>query len=296
MRIDDYNVELSSENLAINYSKFSSKIRKYHVPEKVVIEISEKKPQIDDKHLQKIKLLKIMLEKLTGKKLKIYIPDDKQYEISIRKEGGQDIVEYENEEEYLNVQYSNFSAKGQVKTKDGRLIDFSIQTKLFQLSYSYTKTSGRVVDPLAIDLKDKTGSQKIVELDLNFDGTREKFFLGRGVGLLVYDKNGNGVVDNAAELFGPVTNEGFSELSQLDTDKDNWIDEDDLEFLKIKIWTIDENGREQVVGLLDLNVGAIFLGSVSTPFDYADSVQKSTGIYLSEDGNVGTVRQIDFKV
>ncbi|PHJ13336.1 hypothetical protein IM41_06115, partial [Fervidobacterium sp. SC_NGM5_G05] len=141
-----------------------------------------------------------------------------------------------------------------------------------------------------------TGNEKIVELDLNFDGEKDKFYIGGGIGLLVYDKNNNGKVDDATELLGPISGDGFSELSKLDSDKDNWIDEDDLEFLKLKIWTTDENGKEKLIGLLDLNVGAIFLGNVTTPFDYENYVVRSTGIYLTEDGQVGTVRQIDLKV
>ncbi|WP_448375621.1 hypothetical protein [Fervidobacterium sp.] len=294
MRVEEYNVNLGSENLSVNYMKSSTKLRTYKTPPKVEITITEKRPEIDEKTMYKIKILKMMLEKLTGKKLKIYLPTS-QYEVSIRKQDAQEVTEFENETESLNIQSSNFSASGQVKTKDGRLIDFSVQVSLFQMSYSYTKTSGKVVDPIALDLE-RGGKEQTVELDLNFDGEVEKFFIGGGRGLLVYDKNGNGRVDDARELLGPVTGDGFSELAKLDTDGDNWIDEDDMEFLKLKIWTVDENGRQKVVGLLDMNVGAIFLGSVNTPFDYYDSIIRKTGIYLTEDGNVGTVKQIDFKV
>lgn len=295
MRIEEYNVALSSENLSLNYVRNSSTVRKYKIPATVEITVYEKSPMIDEKTLNKIKILKMMLEKLTGKKLKIYLPGT-QYEISVNKKDAQEVVEFENETESLNLQYSNFSATGQVKTKDGRTIDFSIQASLFQMTYSYEKVSGKVVDPLALDLKSPTGKEQVVEIDLNFDGKLEKFYIGNGRGLLVYDKNGNGKVDDARELLGPVTGDGFSELGKLDSDGDNWIDEDDVEFLKLKIWTTDENGRQKLVGLLDLNVGAIFLGSVTTPFDYYDTIIRRTGIYLTENGSVGTVRQVDFKV
>jgi len=295
MRIEEYNVALSSENLSLKYVRNSSKVRTYRAPSTMEVTVHEKAPMIDEKTLNKIKILKVMLEKLTGKKLKIYLPGP-QYEISVTKKDAQDITEIESETETLNIQYSNFSASGQVRTKEGKIIDFSVQLSLFQLSYSYEKVYGKVVDPLILDLKTPNGKKQLVEIDLNFDGELDKFYIGGGRGLLVYDKNGNGKVDDATELLGPVTKDGFSELAKLDSDGDNWIDEDDLEFLKLKIWTTDENGKEKLVGLLDLNVGAIFLGSVTTPFDYYDSVVRRTGIYLTEDGNVGTVRQFDFKV
>ncbi|MFN3691676.1 MAG: hypothetical protein ACK4R7_02180 [Fervidobacterium sp.] len=314
MRIDEYSVNLESHNFSLNYSKISSSFRKFRTPDRIEITITEKRPEIDDKTLQKIKIIKMLLEKLTGKKLKIFIPKD-TYEIQVNYTKGQDVIEFEKEEENLNVKYSNFSAQGFVKTKDGRTIEFSVAFKNVQLSYSYEKISGKTVDPLVIDLRrngiaenlvdnlitdittnNNDSLRKVVELDLNFDGKREKFYLTNDFGFLVYDKNSNGRVDDATELFGPKTNNGFAELSKLDSDHDNWIDEDDLEFLKLKIWTVGENGREKLVGLLDLNVGAIFLGNVTTPFDYKDYVVRNSGIYLREDGGVGIIRQIDVKV
>ncbi|MFN6992271.1 MAG: hypothetical protein ACK4MM_06080 [Fervidobacterium sp.] len=312
MRIDEYNVNLEAHNFSLNYSRISSSFRKFRTPDKIEITVIEKRPEIDDKTLQKIKIIKILLEKLTGKKLKIFVPKG-IYEVQVNYTKGQDVAEFEKEEENLNVQYSNFSAQGFVKTKDGRNIEFSAVFKNMQLSYSYEKIFDKTVDPLVIDLRSNSNTQslmnnfvaditnnnnlrKMVELDLNFDGEREKFYLTNDFGFLVYDKNNNGKVDDATELFGPKTNNGFAEFSKLDSDNDNWIDEDDLEFLKLKIWTVDENGREKLVGLLDLNIGAIFLGNVNTPFDYKDYVVRNSGIYLREDGRVGVIRQIDVKV
>lgn len=295
MKIDSYNVELSSENLSINYSKISQQIRKYKTPDTLEITVTEKKPEIDEKTLQKIKILVAMIEKLTGRKMKIYLPSS-TYDVQVNQKKGEEVVEFTNEQEMLDIQQSNFTAQGYVKTKDGRKINFSAKFEQFKLEYSYSKTSGKTADPLVLKLGNNVSKTKLAELDLNFDGQNEKFYIGGENGFLVYDKNGNGYVDDATELFGPQTNDGFSELSQLDSDRNNWIDENDLEFLKLKIWTTNEQGKEKLVGLLDLNVGAIFLGNVSTPFDYQDHVVRSLGIYLSEDGTVGTIRQIDIKV
>lgn len=207
------------------------------------------------------------------------------------------MVEFDNEEENLSVNFSDFAAEGFVRTKDGRTIAFSMQVTDFSLSYSYSKVSGRTVDPLVLELGGGSKRNgKTLELDLNFDGKLERFYLAPGEGLLVHDRNGNGKVDDARELFGPVTGDAFLELRKLDTDGDNWIDEDDLEFFKIKIWTVDERGREKLVGLLDMNVGAIFLGAVSTPLDRENYIARQSGIFLREDGSVGVVRRVDLKV
>ena len=295
MKIDDYKVELSSENLSINYSKLSQQIRRYKTPDTLEITVTEKKPEIDEKTLQKIKILVAMIEKLTGRKIKLYLPSS-TYDVEVNQKKGQEVVEFTNEQENLDVQQSNFTAQGYVKTKDGREINFSANFEQFKLEYSYSKTSGKTTDPLVLKLGNNSSEKKLAEMDLNFDGQNEKFYIGGENGFLVYDKNNNGYVDDAKELFGPQTNDGFSELSKFDSDKNNWIDENDLEFLKLKIWTTNEQGKEKLVGLLDLNVGAIFLGNVSTPFDYEDHMVRSSGVYLSEDGTVGTIRQIDIKV
>ncbi|MGC8819601.1 MAG: hypothetical protein ACP5PP_00620 [Fervidobacterium sp.] len=294
MRIDEHGVNLESKNLSLQYSKISNSYKKYRTPEKIEIVITEKRPQIDEKTLQKIKIIKTMLEKLTGRRIKIYLPSS-TYEVVINKQSGQDIVEFKSEQTNLDIRYFNFSANGYVKTKDGRVVNFSLGLKELSLSYSYQKIAGKLVDPLVLNLSNNGGS-KTVEMDLNFDNEKEKFYIGGGLGFLVYDKNNNGRVDDASELFGPTTGDGFQELSNLDSDLDHWIDEDDLEFAKLKIWTVNEKGEEKLVGLLDMNVGAIFLGSVTTPFDYNDYIVKNTGIYLTENGGVGTVRQIDMKV
>lgn len=51
--------------------------------------------------------------------------------------------------------------------------------------------------------------------------------------------------------------------------------------------------------LQDNNIGAIYLGNISSKFDMKDSSNqslgevKSGGIYLSEKGAAGTIQQID---
>ncbi|ODN30927.1 hypothetical protein [Fervidobacterium thailandense] len=295
MRVDKYGISLEAENLSLKYSKVRQSILCYKTPDTLHITIREHRPSLDDKELMKLKILKSMLEKLTGNKLKLYLPKP-TYSVEVSLERGQEVVEMDSEEENLEVQYSGFTARGFVKTKDGRTVEFSARIENFSLTYSYRRIHEKVVDPIVLELGGTESNKKAVEIDLNFDGQKERFFIGGGLGFLVYDRNGNGKVDSADELFGPRTGDGFAELARLDTDGDNWIDEDDIEFLKLKIWTVDENGREKLVGLLDLNVGAIFLGNVSTPFDYYDHIVRKSSIYLSESGALGVVKQIDLRV
>ena len=51
-----------------------------------------------------------------------------------------------------------------------------------------------------------------------------------------------------------------------------------------------------------MNVGALYLGSAETPFALTDwgnarlGYVRASGVYLREDGNVGTMQQIDLAV
>lgn len=298
MRIEKYDLELNAETVRFSLSRVNRSVRRFSEPDRLVVTINEHHPAVDEKTLLKIKILKFMLEKLMGRKFDLRLPPP-AYSVSIAYEKGRQFEDFELEEENFSFEYADFQAHGSVKTKDGREIEFSLRLVELSAEYSYARVTGRTVDPIVLELGSRaTGAErkKVLEVDLDFDGRTERLLLQPWEGLLVYDLNGNGRVDGAYELFGPVTGDALMELGKLDSDGDGWIDEDDKEFFRIKIWTTDENGRQKLVGLLDLNVGAIFLGSVSTPFETYSRIVRRSGIFLREDGTVGTLRQLDFKV
>ena len=97
-----------------------------------------------------------------------------------------------------------------------------------------------------------------------------------------YDKDDDGKVD-----------------PEYDEDGDGWIDEDDAIWSRLKIWCKDENGRDILYTLRDKGVGAICLQNAATGFALNDEQNtskgyiRSTGIFLYENGNVGTVQHLD---
>ena len=116
------------------------------------------------------------------------------------------------------------------------------------------------------------------------------------------DLNNDGTINDGKELFGPESGNGFSDLANYDTDHNNWIDENDAIYDKLRIWSKDENGKDYLFALGEKGVGAIYLGNVSTSYALKDANNQTnaqlqrSGIFLNEDGSAGTVQHIDLVV
>ena len=99
-----------------------------------------------------------------------------------------------------------------------------------------------------------------------------------------------------SELFGPTSGDGFSELAQLDTNGNGWIDGADQAFSSLSIWT---PGADKPVSISDAGIGTISLQNAATPFSIRDGVNstlgsvRSTGVFLTDNGTAGVVQQID---
>jgi hypothetical protein len=212
---------------------------------------------------------------------------------------------------HFEDQKTGFTSMGEVMTEDGRVINFSLDMTLNRTFLSRTeqetviqKWQQRVnlTDPLVISLDGKAPALSDVsfEFDLNADGKTENInFVNSGSGFLAFDKNNDNIINDGSELFGPGTGNGFSELAAFDEDQNNWIDENDAVFSKLSVWTKDRDGNDKLISLKEAGVGAISLDYVSTQFNMTksdNSIQgqlKSSGVFLFENGNVGSVHQID---
>ena len=202
---------------------------------------------------------------------------------------------------------TTFDTTGIVKTADGREISFNLSLEMsrsFASYYESTYQEKAVVfcDPLVINLDTDIASlsdQKFY-FDLDADGTSEYISkLGRGSGYLALDNNNDGIINDGSELFGTKSGDGFGDLTIFDEDQNGWIDENDAIWDKLKIWTTDENGKDELYTLAKAGVGAICLQKVSTNFNHTDvnnevkGAIRSTGIFLYENGNVGTIQHLD---
>lgn len=158
------------------------------------------------------------------------------------------------------------------------------------------------IDPLVINFDGKGAqlSQTCFTFDLDNNGTAEQLAsLRPGSGFLALDRNGDGSINNGSELFGPATNQGFAELARFDEDGNHFIDEADSVYHKLRIWSFNEDGSQQLVALGDKNIGAIFLGHITSPLQIKDDSNNSlgevasSGVYLTEEGKVGVIQQIN---
>lgn len=128
-------------------------------------------------------------------------------------------------------------------------------------------------DPLVIDLIGQ-GYEIInynegAKFDINADGKLDRTSWIRGMsGLLVFDKNNNGKIDNGRELFGEqnsATN-GFLELSKYDDDKNEKIDSNDSIYKNLRVYLDLNNDRKiqnnELFSLSSLGIKAIYLNFV----------------------------------
>ena len=117
----------------------------------------------------------------------------------------------------------------------------------------------RYYDPLILDL-DGDGieltaiNDLTVRFDIDGDGFREATgWVKPHDGFLVYDRNGDGYINDISELFGNPTTSGFTELQELDSNNDGQITAADANFADLQIWRdLDQDGYSDVQELFTL--------------------------------------------
>ena len=282
-------------------------------------------PEKDLENDPRYLLIKLMVEALTGKQIKLVKVEDLQ-----PTQSAQDIpdpnkaapeqqqqakpagygVEYDRHETHYEFEQTSFSATGVVTTADGKEIKFDLNLTMNREYLEESDVSLRLgdakkKDPLVINFGGTAAqlTNTKFSFDLDSDGKADQIsFVGADSGFLALDKNGDGKINSGSELFGPANGNGFQELAAYDQDKNSWIDENDAVYAQLKVWTRDGSGNDALSTLAQKKVGAIYLGNVSTPFDIKNSQNqldgqvRSSGVYLNEGGSAGTVQQIDLAV
>ena len=216
-------------------------------------------------------------------------------------------MEYVQSDYYEESESMSFTAKGKAVCKDGREIEYDINVGMSRRFQDYAEKNLGIffdacIDPLVINLDTSVAelSDQKFYFDLDADGTKELISMPSSKsGFIALDKNGDGIINDGSELFGPASGNGFEDLAAYDSDHDGWIDEDDDIFDKLKVWIREPDGTDKLLSFKEAGVGAINLAHAASEFSMKDdfnrtrAIVRSSGMFLYEDGRAGTVQQID---
>lgn len=208
---------------------------------------------------------------------------------------------------YLSEQQVCVTIEGSLNLADQRQIDFVLHTRMdsrlqFQSASGELANAAVRTDPLILNLQGGMAqlTDAAFDFDMDGDGTTESISMATGgSGFIAFDRNGDGKINNGTELFGTRTGDGFAELAQYDDDGNGFIDEADAIYSQLKFWSRDENGADHLMNLKDVGVAAIGLQSAETPLQLRGNnglevgMIRSTGVFVTMDGNVGSVQQVD---
>ena len=143
--------------------------------------------------------------------------------------------------------------------------------------------------PLILDINNNGNSStrlndSNVYFDMDGDGFKERTaWVEQGDGLLVLDRNGNGMIDNGTELFGNFTplssgnsaSDGFEALLQYDENHDGKIDRNDAAYQNLRVWMDDnQNGitdSGELKNLSEAGVASVKLNPYQTLLSFFDS-------------------------
>lgn len=220
-------------------------------------------------------------------------------------------LSYERRELRYEAESTQVQAQGVVRTADGREICFELSVSLQREHLQTSSVSlqvgdaAQLKDPLVLNFDGPAAelSDLRFSFDIDADGSAESLhFAGPGSGFLVLDHNANGRIDDGSEMFGALSGDGFADLAALDSDGNGWIDENDPAFARLQVWRKGAQGQDRLDSLADAGVGALYLGRAVSPFAVKDAGNqtlaqvRSTGLYLSEDGQARAMQQIDLAV
>ena len=171
------------------------------------------------------------------------------------------------------------------------------------------------VSPLILDLNgDGVEAGGVAYFDHEGDGFAEASrWADEDDGVLVWDRNGDGVINDGSELFGNNTYigadgdtkaaHGFAALADLDSNADGVVDENDDNFADLRVmrWTdandngIKESGEERLETL-----SAVGVQSLNTSFVNSDKVDESgnehrqVGSFTKTDGTTAEMTDVWF--
>ncbi|WP_312080367.1 calcium-binding protein [Acinetobacter schindleri] len=170
-------------------------------------------------------------------------------------------------------------------------------------------------DPLVIDLNNDGVINTIADngyqgalFDHDNDGFRTATgWVAPSDGLLVRDKNNDGIINNGGELFGDNTflvngelaKNGLEALADLDSNGDGVLDSNDQAFNEIKVWQdLNSDGistGDELFSLLDVDITSINLSSpTNVNSEVEGGIVKNQINFTKSDGSSSIIADVDF--
>ncbi|KPF77526.1 hypothetical protein IP88_06110 [alpha proteobacterium AAP81b] len=137
--------------------------------------------------------------------------------------------------------------------------------------------------------------------DLDRDGFAERSgWVAPDDGLLAYDRNGDGRINDIGELLGGAAAGGFAALRALDTNSDNRIDANDSQFASLSVWRdLNSDGLTDMGELQSLaaaGVAAISLAATAlSGVTAAGNPVTAQSSYTRADGSSGAIFDLWFQ-
>ena len=161
-----------------------------------------------------------------------------------------------------------------------------------------------IASPLVLDL-DGDGVEHTfyadddILFDIDGNGSQDQTgWISADDGFLAIDLDGNGLIDDATELFGTNTTDGFSVLSNYDSNGDGTIDASDDVWAELVVWQdLNQDGVSQDGEMLSLDaLGISSISLNSTVVDEWDNGNfiSDTSTFTYDDGSTGIIEDVWF--
>ena len=195
----------------------------------------------------------------------------------------------------------------------GFAIAWAVEKLILEKARDKALTKCDAISPLVLDLDgDGVEAGAVALFDHGGDGFAEATrWAGADDGVLVWDRNGNGKIDDGGELFGNNTAlangqkavHGFAALSELDANNDGVVDSADANFANLRVlrWTDANNNGAMDAGEERLEtLSAVGVRSLKTAFVASDKVDavgnehRQVGSFVKADGTTAEMTDVWF--
>jgi Ca2+-binding RTX toxin-like protein len=167
-------------------------------------------------------------------------------------------------------------------------------------------TTGILHDPIVLDLDGNGLSTASVNqgvyFDQNADGLAEMSgWVSSGDGVLVLDRNSDGIINDGSELFGNKTpliaggtaSDGYQALADLDSNHDGKIDKSDTQFNQLQV--MQGNGSLSSLGELGIQSLSLTNTDIGGVQDIQGNTLYKTGSYTLTDGSTREMAEAGFQ-